>query len=271
MSALIVSLATALAAIVYVVGVARMRRRWPLWRTAIFLLGLAMLLVALASPIDTYAAVSFAAHMVQHMLLTVVAAPLLMLGAPIRPLLRGLPAWARAAIVRPVARARAVRTFVHLARHPLVAAALFVGGLYAWHLPSLYDATLLDARVHVVEHAWFLGSALLFWSVVIDPEPFRASLGYGARLPYLLVLGAAQNTVLGGILSFSSRILYTAYAGVETTVFGTDLLTDQRVGGAIMWVAGDFVFLVAASVAFFLWLAEEEEMQKRRERIASRG
>src|SRR5438067_2353117 len=87
---LVVSLATALAAIVYVVGVARMRRRWPLWRTALFLLGLATLLAALASPIDAYAGVSFAVHMAQHMLLTVVAAPLLLLGAPIRPLLRGL-------------------------------------------------------------------------------------------------------------------------------------------------------------------------------------
>jgi cytochrome c oxidase assembly factor CtaG len=152
-----------------------------------------------------------------------------------------------------------------------VAAALYVGGLYAWHLPGLYDAAVLDARVHVVEHAWFFLAALLFWSVVIDPVPFRGTLGYGARLPYLLVLGAAQNTVLGGILSFSSRLLYSAYAGIgDTTVFEADRLTDQRVGGAIMWVVGDFVFLAAASVAFFLWLAEEEETQRRRERIASR-
>jgi putative membrane protein len=247
-----------------------MRRRWPLWRTAVFFLGLAALLAALVSVIDAYATVSFAIHMVQHMLLTVVAAPLVMLGAPIRPLLRGLPARVRSSIVRPLARAESVRTLVHLVRHPLVAAALYVGGLYAWHLPNLYDAALLDARVHVIEHAWFLSTALIFWSVVIDPEPFRATLGYGTRLPYLLVLGAAQNTVLGGILSFSSRLLYTAYAGIGTAVFGMDPVTDQRVGGAIMWVVGDFAFLSAASVAFFLWLAEEEEMQSRRERIASR-
>ena len=248
-----------------------MRRHWPVWRTGLFFLGLAALLAALASPIDGYAAVSFAVHMVQHMLLTVVAAPLLMLGAPIRPLLRGLPAWMRSGVVRPLARARAVRSLVHLVRHPLVAAALYVGGLYAWHLPTLYDAALQDARVHVVEHAWFFFSALVFWSVVIDPVPFRGSLGYGARLPYLLVLGAAQNTVLGGILSFSSRLLYSAYGALgDTTVFGMVRVTDQRVGGAIMWVVGDFVFLAAASFAFFLWLAEEEEMQRRRERIASR-
>ena len=248
-----------------------MRRRWPLWRTALFFLGLAALLAALASPIDSSASVSFTVHMVQHMLLTVVAPPLLMLGAPIRPLLRGIPAVVRAAVVRPLARAHAVRALVHVLRHPLIAAALYVGGLYAWHVPALYDAALADARVHVLEHVWFFFSALLFWGVVIDPEPFRATLGYGARLPYLLVMGAAQNTVLGGILAFTTRPLYTAYAGItDTGLFGFDQVTDQRVGGAIMWVAGDFVFLAAASFAFFLWLAEEEEMQRRRERIASK-
>ena len=255
----------------YVVGVRRMRRTWPAWRTATFFLGLAALLAALASPIDGYASVSFAVHMVQHMLLTVVAAPLLMVGAPIRPLLRGLPAAVRAGVIRPLARAHVVRAFVHVLRHPLVAAGLYVGGLYAWHVPGLYDAAVADARVHVLEHAWFFLSALLFWSVVIDPEPFRATLGYAARLPYLLVMGAAQNTVLGGVLSFTTRPLYSAYASVvDAGLFGFDRVTDQRVGGAIMWVVGDFVFLVAASLAFFLWLAEEEEMQRRRERIASR-
>jgi cytochrome c oxidase assembly factor CtaG len=253
------------AAALYAVGVRRMRRAWPIWRSAVFFLGLATFVAALAPPIDTEAAFSFAWHMVQHMLLTVVAPPLLMLGAPIRPLLRGLPTAVPSAVVRPLARARGVRAFVHAVRHPILAAALYVGGLYAWHLPDLYDAALLDARVHLVEHAWFFTSALVFWSVVIDPLPFRGTVSYGARLPYLLVLGAAQNTVLGGILSFSSRLLYPAYDLVP--VFDLDRVSDQRIGGAIMWVVGDFVFLAAASAAFFLWLAQEEETQRRRERM----
>jgi cytochrome c oxidase assembly factor CtaG len=248
-----------------------MRRRWPVWRTALFLLGLAALLVALASPLEGLVSVSFTVHMAQHMLLTVVAAPLLMLGAPVRPLLRGLPAAVRAGVVRPLARARPIRALFHWSRRPLIAGGLYVGGLYLWHLPALYDAALADERLHVAEHAWFVLGALLFWSVVIDPEPFRATLAYAARLPYLLIAGAAQNTVLGGVLTFTSRPLYAAYAGVgDTTVFGFDRLTDQRAGGALMWVIGDLVFLAAASIAFFLWLAEEEEMQKRRERIAHR-
>ena len=245
-----------------------MRRPWPIWRTTLFLSGLAALLIALGPPLDGFAAISFAMHMVQHMLLTVVAAPLLILGAPVSPLLRGLPRVVRAAVVRPLARAQAMRSTVGFLRHPLVAGALYVGGLYAWHLPLLYDAALADAGVHIGEHAWFFFTALLFWSVVIDPVPFRASLGYGIRLPYLLIAGAAQNTVLGGILSFTSRTLYAGYANVvDTTGFGFDRLTDQRVGGAIMWVVGDLIFLAAASASFFLWLAEEEETQRRRERV----
>src|SRR5256886_10681559 len=131
--------------------------------------------------------------MVQHMLLTVVAAPLITLGAPIRPLLRGLPDVVRGRVVRPLARARWLRALVHLVRHPLVAGLLYVGGLYAWHLPALYDAALADERIHVAEHAWFLVTALVFWSVVIDPEPFRGTLGYAARLPYLLVAGRSEE------------------------------------------------------------------------------
>ena len=243
-----------------------MRRSWPVWRTAAFLSGLFALLLALVSGIDLIATELFSVHMVQHMLLTVAAAPLLMLGAPIRPMLRGLPRIARATVVRPLARSRPIREALHFLRHPLIAGALYVGGLYAWHLPALYDAALANQGIHVAEHAWFFASALLFWSVVIDPAPFRGTLGYAARLPYLLVVGAAQNTVLGGLLSFSTRLLYGAYARTPER-FGLDPVTDQRIGGAVMWVIGDFVFLAAASISFFLWLAEEEEMQRRRERI----
>lgn len=237
---------------------------WPLWRGALFLLGLAAIVVALLSPIDALAEDLFSVHMVQHMLLMVVGAPLLLLGAPIVPLLRGMPRSWRTGVVRPIARSPAVRAALHLLRHPLVAGALYVGGLYAWHVPALYDAALLDERIHVAEHVWFLATALLFWSCVIDPEPFRATLPYPARIPYLLLAGAAQNTILGGLLSFSSRLLYTAYEG-RPERHGIDALVDQRVGGAVMWVPGDLIFLGAASAAFFLWLETEEREQLRRE------
>ncbi len=169
--------------------------------------------MALLSPVDALAQDLFSVHMVQHMLLMVVAAPLLLLGAPPRPLLRGMPRSWRVHIVRPIARNRVVRGALHLLRRPLVAGGLYVGGLYAWHVPALYDAAIADPTVHAIEHLWFLATALLFWSCVIDPEPFRATLPYPARIPYLLLAGAAQNTILGGLLAFSTRLLYSAYVG----------------------------------------------------------
>ena len=206
--------------------------------------------------------------MVQHMLLVAVAAPLLLLGAPVRPLLRGLPLAVRSRVVRPLARSALVRGAMHLLRRPLVAGLVYVVGLYAWHVPALYDAALDDPLVHVVEHLWFLATALLFWSVVIDPVPFRGTLPYAARIFFLLLAGAGQNTILGGLLSFSTRLLYRSYEHGQPERYGLDAITDQRIGGAVMWVPGDFIFLGAASVAFFMWLAQEEREQLARERRA---
>lgn len=246
-----------------------MRRPWPVWRTALFDLGLLAILVALLSAIDAYAQELFSVHMIQHMLLTVVAAPLLLLGQPVRPLFLGMPRAVRAFIVRPLARSRLVRTLFHVACLPLVAAFLYVGGLYYWHIPPIYDAATEDATLHVVEHSWFLVSALLFWSNVIDPEPFRAGLSYAPRIVYLLLAGAAQNTILGGLLAFSSRLLYRHYQG-RPEQLGIAAVTDQRIGGALMWVPGDLIFLTAASLAFFLFLRSEEDEQLARERAQER-
>ena len=226
--------------------------------------GLGMLVLTLASGIEVLAGDLFSVHMLQHMLLTIVAAPLLMLGAPVRPLLRGLPAVVRARVIRPLAGNGAVRGLLHFLRHPLIAAAVYVGGLFLWHWPSLYDAAVENDGLHALEHAHFFIGALLFWSIVIDPEPFKGTLPYAARIVYLLLAGAAQNTLLGGLLAFSTRVLYTHY-GARAAVLGIDAMTDQRVGGAVMWVPGDAIFLVAASGAFFLWLEVEEREQRRRE------
>lgn len=202
--------------------------------------------------------------MAQHMLLTIVAAPLLLLGAPVLPLLRGLPRGVRRGVFAPLARRRPLRVLLHTVRSAPVAGILYVGGLYAWHIPRVYDAAVDVPLLHGSEHAWFLATALLFWSVVIDPLPFRSGLPRPARIVYLLVAGAAQNTILGGVLAFSSRIFYRHYE-TSALAYGIDPLTDQRTGGAIMWVPGDMIFLAAASFVFFSWLRAEEDQQRRKE------
>jgi cytochrome c oxidase assembly factor CtaG len=239
-------------------------RAWPLWRTAVFGAGCAAIALALLSPIDDLAHDLFSVHMVQHMLLVAVGAPLILLGSPVRPLLRGLPRALRTGVVRPLARSAPLRAALHLLRQPLVSGGLYVAGLYAWHVPLLYDAALADERVHVLEHLWFMATALLFWTCVIDPEPFRARLPYAARIVFLLLAGAAQNTILGGVLAFSTRLLYRSYEG-RPERYGLDAVLDQRIGGVIMWVPGDLIFLTAASASFFLWLSHEEREQLRRE------
>jgi len=253
-----------LAAFVYARG-ARLgrRRRWPGHRSLLFSLGLVAILIALVSAIDFYAQDLFSIHMAQHMLLTVVAAPLLLLGHPVRPLLRGIPRALRRA-VRPIVANRIARGVFHVVRSPLVAGFLYVGGLYYWHLPPVYDAAVEDPLLHAVEHGWFLATALLFWSNVIDPVPFRAGLSYAPRIVYLLLAGAAQNTILGGLLAFSTRLLYRHYEG-RPEQYGVSAVTDQRIGGATMWVPGDLIFLAAASLCFFLFLRAEETEQRARE------
>ena len=253
-----------LAGLVYARGAGALRSG-RVWRSLLFFLGLTAIVASLASPVDALAHQLFSAHMVQHMLLTVVGAPLLLLGQPVRPLLRGLPRGVRRWVIRPLARSPLLRTLLHLLRRPLITGALYVVGLYAWHVPTIYDAALMDPFLHSVEHAYFLLSALLFWSIVIDPEPFRSPLPYPVRIVFLVLSGAAQNTILGGLLSFSSRLLYPYYEG-RPEAFGIDALTDQRFGGATMWVPGDLIFLAAASVCFFLFLDQEEREQNARER-----
>jgi len=252
-----------LAAFVYARGARLGRRRWPGHRSLLFSLGLVAILVALVSAIDFYAQDLFSIHMAQHMLLTVVAAPLLLLGHPVRPLLRGIPRALRRA-VRPIVANRIARGVFHVVRSPLVAGFLYVGGLYYWHLPPVYDAAVEDPLLHAVEHGWFLATALLFWSNVIDPVPFRAGLSYAPRILYLLLAGAAQNTILGGLLAFSTRLLYRHYEG-RPEQYGVSAVTDQRIGGATMWVPGDLIFLAAASLCFFLFLRAEETEQRARE------
>ena len=223
-----------------------------------------MVVASLATPLAFYAEELFSAHMAQHMLLTIVAAPLLLLGAPVVPLIRGLPGGVRRGVFAPLARWRPLRVLLHTVRSPLVAGILYVSGLYAWHIPRVYDAAVDEPLLHSTEHAWFLATALLFWSVVIDPLPFRSGLPHAARIVFLLLAGAAQNTILGGVLAFSSRIFYRHYE-TSALAYGIDPLTDQRTGGAIMWVPGDMIFLAAASFAFFSWLRSEEDQQRRKE------
>jgi len=226
----------------------RMPARFGTGRLAAFLGGLAVIAVALASPLDTLAGGRLSAHMVQHQLLMMLAPPLLWLGAPIAPILVALPRLIR----RPVAAAltsRVLRPIAHMIAQPAFGWVAFALAFWIWHAAPLYQLALRSHAWHHVEHACFVATAMLFWRPVIQAWPDRASWPRWTMIPYLL-LADLQNTILAAILTFSDRLIYPAYASV--TVGHLSALDDQAMAGVIMWVPGSLVFLVAA-----IWLAME--------------
>jgi cytochrome c oxidase assembly factor CtaG len=240
------------AAVIYTRGWRALSQRMPTrfsgGRLAAFLGGLAVVAVALASPLDTLAAGRLSAHMVQHQLLMMLAPPLLWLGAPIAPILRGLPRPIRRLVAATLA-SPVLRPIAHVIAHPAFGWVSFALAFWIWHAAPLYQLALRSHAWHHVEHACFVATAMLFWRPVIHAWPDRAPWPRWTMIPYLL-LADLQNTILGAILTFSDRLVYPAYASVTAGRLST--LDDQAMAGVIMWVPGSLVFLVAA-----IWLAME--------------
>jgi len=222
--------------------------RFGAGRLAAFLGGLAVIAVALASPLDELAGRRLSAHMVQHQLLMMVAPPLLWLGGPVAPMLLGLPRWMCRSVVA-VFASRSVRAITHIIAQPAFGWVSFALAFWVWHAAPLYELALRSDAWHHVEHACFFATAMLFWWPVILPWPARSPWPRWTMIPYLL-LADLQNTILAAILTLSDRLVYPTYA----IAAGSNLsaLDDQSIAGLIMWVPGSLVFLVAA-----VWVALE--------------
>lgn len=216
--------------------------RFPVGRCVAFLLGLLVLFLAIASPLDAFAGWLLSVHMVQHLLLTMVAPPLLLLGAPYLPLLCGLPRGVTLEVVGPFLASRFWQRMVHRLTHPAIGLVAFVGSNLLWHLPFFYGLGLRSEAWHRWEHACFLGTAMMFWFPVIQPWPSRPRWPRWAMIPYLLAADL-QNTALGAALSFQDHILYLAY-GSAPRVTSLDPLEDQALAGVLMWVPGSIAFLL---------------------------
>jgi cytochrome c oxidase assembly factor CtaG len=231
---------------IYVRGWLGLRRQMPhrfgAGRLAAFVAGLGTIAAALVSPLDALAPLLLQAHMAQHLLLTMVAPPLIWLGAPAIPLLRGLPWRLVKHGIGPVAGMSALRRLARRVTHPAAAWVTFAAVTWAWHAPALYEAALRSPAWHVLEHLSFLAAALLFWWPVIQPWPASAVWPRWAMIPYLL-LADVQNTVLSAGLTFAERVVYPWYAAVPRP-WGIGPLEDQAAAGAIMWVAGSIAFLL---------------------------
>jgi putative membrane protein len=244
----VLALLLGLSAAWYLTQARRPGARIPAWRQAAFVGGIAAIAVGLLSPLDAVVERSFAAHMVQHLLLTSVAGPLLVLGRPLTLALRSGPGhtWVRRAVrSRPVA----------VLTHPVVAWMAFVGTMYAAHLGPLYEKALVSPAWHAAEHSLFLATAILFWLPVAGETPAPHRLGFGARLLYLALAMPAEGFLALAIFS-AGHVLYPAYAGVGA-------MNDQRSAAALLWIVGDLVVLAALIVTALAWKADEEARQRR--------
>jgi cytochrome c oxidase assembly factor CtaG/ferredoxin len=238
--------------IIYLHGWCILRRsapqRFPLWRALAFTGGLAAFWLATASPLDAFSGLLLSAHMVQHLLLLSVAPPLILLGSPLLPLLRGLPRKFARDGVGPFLVWPALRGAGNTITHPVTCWIIMAITLCAWHVPAAFDLTLRSPAWHKAEHVCFFGASLLFWWPVVRPFPSRPHWPLWS-VPVYLLAADLLNTALSAILTFSDHLLYPHYLEVPR-LLATTALGDQSCAGVIMWVPGSLVFLIpAASIA----------------------
>jgi putative membrane protein len=219
-------------------------------QVAAFVAGLVTLAVALVSPLDSAAAALFSAHMVQHLLLVVVAAPLLVAGRTGRMALMALPGRPRRQVRSAIAR-RPVRRVADLLAHPLAVWGLGTAVLWVWHLPSPYEAALAHEAVHAVEHLTLLATALLLWDVVLGGPRRRLSVPIAVLVLFATGL---QGAALGAVLVFARSPLYAAHEPTAP-LWGLTPLEDQQLAGGLMWVPPGLVYLGVIAALVVRWFA----------------
>lgn len=248
-------------AALYVFAARRGSGRWPARRTASFLAGIGCVLVALQSGFDAYDDRLLSVHMIQHMLLLLVAPLLLHGGRPLILALRALPPARRAGFARALDRTRALTS-------PLQALALFAAVIVFTHLPAFYDATLRHPALHYTEHALYLIAGLLMWSPIVDGDPApRHRLSGLGRLGYLIA-AMIPMALVGAYLNRHATLVYPAY-GPPARALGISALDDQGQAGAIMWVVGNTIMVAVGLWAAVAAMVAEERRQVAREARAA--
>jgi putative membrane protein len=232
------------------------RRDAHRWMGFCFYAALAALAVALSSPIDALSEQLFWAHMLQHVLLLVVAAPLLVLAQPWARLWRAVPLTARRSLARSLVLGRRTAPLRWASRtlgRPAPSFLLFSGVLLAWHIPELFDATLRSGALHALEHTLFLVTAVMFWKQVLHSPPLRATLGNPQRVAYL-VGAMIVSWALAVVLALAPHPLYGVYAHEATRPGGISAMADQQLAAGIMWVPASITFVIVIFVYVHHWL-----------------
>ncbi|RXZ36819.1 cytochrome c oxidase assembly protein [Oxalobacteraceae bacterium CAVE-383] len=241
--------------LLYAIGAVRLLRRsgagrQGLWRQiGFFAAGWLTLVAALISPIDAAGSVSFAMHMIQHELLMIVAAPLLVLCRPLGFWVWSLPhAWRKA--IGATVQTGVIRAAWRTVTRPLNAWIVHFAALWLWHAPFLFQAALRNDNVHALQHACFLFSALLFWWAVL--RELMGGPRRGMSIVYLFTT-MMHTGALGALFAMSATIWYPDY-GASASRFDLSPLEDQQLGGLIMWVPGGLAYVIAGLVLCAGWL-----------------
>jgi putative membrane protein len=244
----VVAASLCLTALFYARGWNRLRSvcqsQFPFWRLAAFFAGVATVWIAIGSPLQALDDVSLTVHMVQHLLLAAVAPPLILLGAPELPLLRGLPQSVARRILIPFLRLPLTKRFGHLVSHPAICWLVPTLALIGWHVPAVFELALRWDWLHKLEHASFLGAGLMFWWPIIQPWPSTPRWPEW-MIPLYLFCATLPCDALSGFLTFCDRVVYRSYISAPR-VFGLSPLEDQECAAALMWVAVTIIFLVPA-------------------------
>ncbi len=227
------------------------------WRLTAYLGGLVILGVALMSPIDVFGGQFFFMHMVQHLLLVMIAPPLLLVANPLPFFMWGLPSRARPTIGRWLRRGSVLRRVLHPLTAPGLVWLVFVAFLLGWHDPNAYDAALRSDLIHDLEHTTFFGTSMLFWWHVVGAGPRLRSLSPGVRLAVLLGT-VPVNAAAGVAIAFASQPLYAYYTTVPR-LWGITVMQDQMIGGVIMWIPGSMMYLLAALIVISRLIRSEAD------------
>jgi putative membrane protein len=223
------------------------------WEALAFAGGWFALFVALVSPVHAWGRVLFSAHMTQHEILMLVAAPLLVLGRPLIAFMWSLPlAWSRR--IGALGKIGWLQNFWGVLTIPVVAWLIHAVALWSWHVPVLFEAVLHNEWVHTAQHLSFLLSALLFWWALIHGR--QGWMGYGAAAFYVFTT-SLHSGLLGALLTFSRTVWYPSYVGL-TASWGLSPLEDQQLGGLIMWIPAGVLYAFAGLVLVAGWLREAE-------------
>ena len=238
----------------YLFAIGPLRRRYA-WaeevdpkRIVSFTLGVWFIFFALYSPLDVLSdEFLFSAHMVQHLILTLIVPPLLLMGTP---------GW----LLRPLLQSPVVFQVARFVTYPVAAFLLFNGIFAVWHVPTIYEAGLNHLSIHIIQHLLFMATGILMWWPVLSPIPELPRLPYPGQVLYLFLL-SIPPAVVGGLITFSDEVLYPTYASA-TEIWGISAASDQQIGGVMMKLPGFLIFVVAAAIIFFTWVAKEEARDK---------